>query len=309
MLALQMAVAVTAGSPFFDRAIREPGAALLICAEDDRDELHRRLHAAAAGLPDCTAVIARLFIRSMVGENNLMTTVVERGEVRRTTYVDRLILTAKAIPDLRLIVVDPASRFRGGDENAAQDATRFIEELERLRVATGATVLVVHHANKGSLQADEALQGAARGSSALSDAVRWQMNLNRLGKEAAKALKIEESRRGLFVVATVTKSNYGPYQPPVVLHRGDHGVLSVVGDSASDALASMRDLIEAVRREAKEGRCYSKDGFERRFAGLAGILKTSHTALRARMNDAIEKGYLSYEKKKLAVGPNKPSEF
>jgi RecA-family ATPase len=65
--------------------------------------------------------------------------------------VDRLVLAAQQIPNLKLIVIDPASRFRGGDENASQDVTRFVEAVERVAQATGAAVLIIHHANKGSI--------------------------------------------------------------------------------------------------------------------------------------------------------------
>jgi hypothetical protein len=62
-----------------------------------------------------------------------------------------------------LIVLDTLARcFVGGDENSARDAGLFVAGLDRIRQATGATVLVVHHNNKG---------GAGRGSSAFPGAM------------------------------------------------------------------------------------------------------------------------------------------
>src|SRR5690606_14169428 len=97
--------------------------------------------------------------------------------VRQTEIVEQLLCVTKAIPDLKLIIFDPVSRYRGGQENSNEDATRFIEAAERIAKATGATVLLLHHANKGSMSAEERNQNAARGASALTDGARWQMNL------------------------------------------------------------------------------------------------------------------------------------
>ncbi|MDZ7750011.1 MAG: AAA family ATPase [Halofilum sp. (in: g-proteobacteria)] len=47
---------------------------------------------------------------------------------------------ARDIPDLRLIVLDSVSRFRGGEENSNDDATRFVEAVESLREQTGAAI-------------------------------------------------------------------------------------------------------------------------------------------------------------------------
>ncbi len=153
---LQLAVSVATGIKLADHwEVDESGAVLCLFAEDDIEEIHRRLRKVYVGLPSSSDAVQRavglpdkLYIRSAVGEDNLMTEArTSGGDVKRTGYVDRLALTAKAIPNLKLIIVDPTSRFRGGDENAAQDATRFVEELERLAKLTGAAVLVAHHAS------------------------------------------------------------------------------------------------------------------------------------------------------------------
>ena len=48
-----------------------------------------------------------------------------------------------------LIVVDTLARcFGGGDENATKDMTEFVASLDRIRLDTGAAVLVIHHAGK-----------------------------------------------------------------------------------------------------------------------------------------------------------------
>lgn len=307
MLALQLGLSVSCGIPIFGRAIPEPGHALLLCAEDDRDEIHRRIEAATNGLDPVLAQLVkqRLHIKSMVAENNLMTSAPPRGEVRRTDYVDRLILTLKDLTDLRLIVIDPASRFRGGDENAAQDATRFVEELERLRAATGATVIVLHHANKGSLNAEEQSQGASRGSSAMTDGVRWQMNLRKPTPTEATKNGITEERRQHFVMAAITKNNYGAPQEPIALYRGDHGVLQAWNGKATAHVDQLKLLVELVKNEEAAGNYYSADKLERKFGGVDGVLKLGVHKLRALIKTAVNQRYLDKKMKRLAVGPKR----
>jgi hypothetical protein len=54
-----------------------------------------------------------------------------------------------AFNDLRLIIVDTLSRaMSGGNENAPDDMGRFVLHCDRLRLATGAHVLVLHHSGK-----------------------------------------------------------------------------------------------------------------------------------------------------------------
>ena len=116
----------------------------------------------------------------------------------------------------RLIILDPASRFIGPDvesDNAA--ATRFIELLEEWKGdpeiaggndSAGPTVLISHHVNKRSNDDPIEMlyrQGAARGSSALTDGVRWQLNMNSGHVEHGDEL-------AEYVVMRAAKANAGP---------------------------------------------------------------------------------------------------
>ncbi|HSH81237.1 MAG TPA: AAA family ATPase, partial [Herpetosiphonaceae bacterium] len=68
-----------------------------------------------------------------------------------------------------LIVVDTLARCMvGGDENSAKDMGLFIDACDRVRIATGATVLTVHHTGKG---------GDYRGSSAFKGAMDTMIEL------------------------------------------------------------------------------------------------------------------------------------
>ena len=202
-LTLQLAISVATGIPFLGIEVTDPGAVLLICAEDERDELHRRvwriIQLMREGLgfteSDDELLRERLFIASRVGEDNLMTQVIE-GIAERRSIGEQIRLTAEQIPALKLIGLDPIVRFRGGDENNNDHATRFVEAVETLRAATGATIWLAHHMNKEGLRvgAERLSVESLRGASALFDGVRWAAAMGTLSKDVAEDYGIDPEK-------------------------------------------------------------------------------------------------------------------
>lgn len=304
---LQLGAAVATGLPLAEHwNIASPGRALLLMAEDEIPEIHRRLSAVQTALMQRHKGLGhglkdRLYIRSMAGECNLMTRSDQRGRIEPTDYVDRLIAVARQIPDLRLVVVDPISRFRGGDENRADDATRFVEELERLRKALGCTVVACHHVSKGAATSNTPSQHALRGSSALTDGVRWQMQLTASKQDPTRGNPLPP-----HVTASVTKNNYGPPQDDIVLVRGDGGYLSV--PNATSMPIRLEDRIKRkLIDEASQGRVYSKESFATTFAGLKGEFGIGVQALRKAIGGLVTNRVLSIgPQQKLTVSAVQP---
>jgi hypothetical protein len=86
------------------------------------------------------------------------------------TKVDGLVELVRGMkPSPRLVVVDTFARCMvGGDENTAKDVGAAVENAERLRRASGACILIVHHSGKDAT-------AGARGSSALRAAVATEI--------------------------------------------------------------------------------------------------------------------------------------
>jgi RecA-family ATPase len=318
-LLLQLGVSVAAGLPFLEFwEVPERGGVLMLLAEDDEQEIHHRLHnihaMVSARYPSDNDLTKRLesnlYVRSMVGEHNLMTAAGHNGEVQSTGYAQRVVLTAKEIPNLKIIIIDPASRFRGGIENSAEDVTRFIEELEYMKKQTGASVLVAHHANKGSMNATEANQNASRGSSAFSDGVRWQMNLATLSREDAGRLKIADERRHFYLTASIVKNNYAAPSDAIHLQRKDQGYLEKVDlgflAQVSD-IGLLNKVKEVLRFNEKAGERYTRTSFEDKYGGTDGYLKIAYLPLREKLNRWVADGKLFEEKKKLKADAPMPS--
>jgi len=99
----------------------EPGSVLVLASEDDSDELHRRVHNTANCLclntvTNSSSARGAAIREVMVAADNLMTKALHGSHgkcIGRNTWTGSSPL-AKQIPDLKLIIVDPASRFRGG---------------------------------------------------------------------------------------------------------------------------------------------------------------------------------------------------
>lgn len=288
-------------------------AVLMLCAEDDDNQLHRRfdhlLRRLAIGHPlEKIELLKRnLHIKSLVGMSTLMTsTDPNTREVGSTKLVAQLIAEAKQIPDLVLIIIDPASRFRGGDENAAEDTTRFVQALERIAKELGVTVLVAHHSNKGAFSASEQNQSASRGSSALTDGVRWQMNLMTFSDREAKKYGIPSDQRGFYLTASVTKSNYAPPQPSVILHRLEGGYLQHV-DLAPAKEAQVDDLKKKLlnllrfKLADQDRPTYSKTSFVNEVGGKDGPLGVGNNAVRDVMDALIAEGLVLIVKGKISL--------
>lgn len=75
--------------------------------------------------------------------------------------------------DISVVVIDTLSRaMAGGNENSPEDMTAFIGNCDKLREATGAHVMVIHHSGKDR-------ERGARGHSALKAAVDTEIEVTK----------------------------------------------------------------------------------------------------------------------------------
>lgn len=299
MLMMQLQIAIATNMALCGYwGIGEAGASLGLYAEEDVEELHRRLYFATEDFtPNSRKLInENVYIKSMTGICTQLTEK-QHSDAEMTKIVGRLILTAKQIPNLKLIILDPASRFRGGDENNSSDATRFVEACELIAKETGATVLIVHHVNKVSISSTDITQAAARGSSALTDGVRWQLNLSVMSEKEAKAYGVPIDRRKYFVKCSITKNNYAPPQENEVWleMQGSHGNLQhrqLFSASQHKSDGIYNKIIKKIEENFNIGIQHSSTGFCNRYGGKDGIFKIGEKGLRSIVNQAIDLGDL-----------------
>lgn len=217
---VQLAIAVATGGEFIKGSgivALEAGRVLLVCGEEDASELRRRFWYLLEELRLPAEVKKKaaqnITVFPLAGESCALQTVLEPGsrssELAPTPRFEELKTLCKD-GAFRLVLLDPASRFMGPDaEKDAKAATTFVELLEQLTnpdnedndgKSTGSrpAVLIAHHTNKASrdIATGKPTSNAARGSSALTDGVRWVAHLGPVGDDNDR------------LCLSVTKSNY-----------------------------------------------------------------------------------------------------
>lgn len=300
---MQLAACVATGTPFLGQGIPRPGAVLMLGAEDDRDEMSRRLHSVYEEYEwqgqclDHELLGERFYPVSMIGEDNRLINDGERDEAK----IAAIISMARAIPDLRLIILDPVSRFRAGEENSNDDNTRFAEVLEHIRQETDVTVLVAHHSRKGATgdTVDD-----MRGGSAFSDALRFVATLAKLTPDRAKSLGLAWDDAKSLVRYRVVKSNYRTDVDEQWMQRGVGGVLKLTdapaeGPSQTELKGEERyrsllpKLRELVGQKDEEGRPLTRSKLRRLYGGTSNSFGIGKDALEDIANRAIQEGKIN----------------
>ena len=150
-LALDLAVAVAAGTPCLRRySVPKPGRVLLYAAEDGLHIIRRRLDGicAAAGLS-----IADLDLQVITAPTLRLDLDADRSRLDDTI----------AWLQPRLLVLDPFVRLHRIDENASGEVAPLLAYLRDLQRRHRLAVIVVHHARKGAgnMRAGQALRGSS----------------------------------------------------------------------------------------------------------------------------------------------------
>lgn len=244
----QLALSLTTGVAWLDKyPIEHLGYVFLGLGENSESDIHRLLRKIVNSFSQkeesffnknlLREASARLAVSSFTGTDS---TFIQHE--KPTLFYENFLQALKTKePDegWSCIILDPISRFLGADaetDNAA--ATRFISLLERisLELKGHPTILFGHHMNKSGISSRNTDQGAARGSSAITDGVRWQANLERTQSEIDNEDSLSE---GNTVVFRCVKSNFTKILPPQKLYKDETGCLHAVN---GNILASSKTI-------------------------------------------------------------------
>lgn len=245
MLLLQTGVDLAIGKPFLNGAMGKPACSkparvVLFAAEETVDELHRRLHQVVRQLvsaqedlkealqqPSTLELLSdNLHIYPMAGATRLRLDGAEGSE-------PELAFLREAAKGARLVILDPLRQFHSGDENDSWVMTNLVHQCLAIATQERCAFLLAHHTNKQATvtgYGDKA--SASRGSAALTDAARWQLNLSELDHGLARERGIAHADAWLCVRVDLAKANYLPSQPPVVLRKVAGGALETVPEKA-----------------------------------------------------------------------------
>lgn len=244
MLLIQTGIAMAAGLPIcgglFDNVPAEcarrkqPSKVVLLLAEEGSRIVGLRLHAALKGLTEGGSPLLPHSRDSELIEllqENLV--ILNCADVGRPTLIGRDGQVTPAYRQLReiaegaqLVMLDPLRQLHSGDEVDSGYMTDVMGHLQRIVAGTNGALLVSHHTSQASSVSNYGDRAqAARGSTAITDAVRLQINLSAPTVEwlTRSGVSFDEVEKLLRV--DVAKANYLPQMRTQLLLRGPGGVL------------------------------------------------------------------------------------
>ncbi|WP_287311170.1 AAA family ATPase [Mesorhizobium sp.] len=242
LLALQLAVATASDRPWLGRAVDRPGKAIVLSAEDSKEELHRRLEDFCG---DALAKLDRLLIRSFVDADPLLATFDKQNTIKMTKLFSQLESTMdREWPSL--VVLDTLADLHTGDENNRSHARQFIGKLKALAGRFNCAVLLLAHPSRSGM----ADGSGASGSTGWNNSVRSRLYLQRVIDKDGR--EWDDKAR---VLSTV-KANYGARGGTIDL-RWQHGSFVAAGDPFDDlesrTAKAERVFLKLLDRFAAEG--------------------------------------------------------
>jgi hypothetical protein len=310
MTMLRLALDVTTGEPRGEKdagserslggEVCSHGSAVLITAEDDADEVHRRLHALD---PDGLRLRnpERLMVVPLPNVGGIMTLL--RGgfdSPQITEEFENLQRQLLAIPELKLVVLDPLQAFVGADANKDPAAGQYLcALLGKLAADTGAAVVATHHFRKQpNVKGPADAREAVRGTTALIDGMRsvyafWSVEENYAKKICRElGMKFEPNK---VVRGAVIKANWPVDMAVQTYVRDDVGLLcDRTGQfgRTEDRDALLDQLQEAIGHAAVEGKPYTKTGksgvYDRRDELPLEIRKIGRNRLQDMVQDLLD---------------------
>lgn len=177
---LQLCHAVVRDTDWLGSIINEPGPVIFLTAEEDRDEIHRRLAAINAHTGSSFADLAALHFISLPGEDAVLAATGKDGIVRPTALFQKLEEAAQHIRP-KLIAIEAAADVFAGNENSRPEVRQFSQIIRRLAIQADAAVIVVQHPSVTGLS-----EGSGRsGSTGWRNSFRSQLHFAgmRAGKD------------------------------------------------------------------------------------------------------------------------------
>jgi RecA-family ATPase len=199
LLLAQLAVAVTTGGEWIGTCPVQ-GPVVFVSAEDDLDELHRRLAviAHAKGL-DLAALVDLHFV-TLAGRDAVMGAPDGKTGIVKETPLWRELVAIVGRIRPRLVILDTLADVFAGNEIARQEARQFIGLLRGLAIAEETAVALLAHPSLSGM----ASGSGTSGSTAWSNSVRSRLYLETIKDDDGKEIDAD------FRVLRTKKSNYGP---------------------------------------------------------------------------------------------------
>ncbi|WP_265027585.1 AAA family ATPase [Wolbachia endosymbiont (group B) of Chorthippus parallelus] len=286
MLLLDLALKVAASIDQvcgFGPFVTEHGSVVVFSAEDDTNEIHRRLERLD---PKCERLKYkdRLFIVPLpnIGGSFAILKNVRGKVVEISPEFESVMKQLSRIKDLKLIIFDPLASFIHADLNADPAVGDYLMcLLSDLACSTGASIITAHHMRKlkgeKPISTVEQARDAIRGTSALVNGVRcsfafWPVEDITKPMIFRSIGKIPR-QNALFYGAVVKANGLADRTIRTYLRNEETGLLEDITEQLKAQNISDKDLkiylIDSIARAASSGHPFTH-------TGSAGIHKQRH---------------------------------
>ena len=255
LLAKQLGVSTVLGIPWIGLNVKK-GPVIFLSAEDEVDEVHRRLFDITREYNNDFDKLSDLQIISIAGEDALMAMPDGRSnKIVPTPLFDELRSKVACVRPT-LVILDTLADLFGGEENQRAQARQFIGMLRGMAIQNSCAVLLLSHPSLSGMANDTGTSG----STGWNNSVRSRLYL--------KSEKDSNVAKSDVRVLEVMKSNYAPIGNEVRL-QWKNGIFvstsSTIGMSGSAVKAAAAEKADAVflallDRYTKEGRYVMDDG-------------------------------------------------
>jgi hypothetical protein len=206
LLTLQLGLTAAQGEEWGGFRPRDPYNVLVVNAEDDVDEMRRRLAASLRSMEiDKVSIANRIYLAEDPRKIVVAQTDPRTKTVTRLPLVDEMV---KLVTDKKIdvLVVDPFAETFEGDENSNSEVKWAAAIWRDVARDTNAAVLLVHHVSK-ALSSAPGDMNAARGGGALVGVARNVSTLFAMSEADAKTMGVSEKDRHRFVRFDDAKAN------------------------------------------------------------------------------------------------------
>jgi hypothetical protein len=240
---MQLSVACVLGKDWLG-TLPAIGSVLYFHAEEDDDEICRRLEAIALHYRSTRQELAKAGLRvlSFAGLDALLGRPDHDGIIQPTPLFERLKRDAIELRP-KLIVVDPVADTFAGKEIDRGHTRQFVTLMRRLAIDAGSAVIMAAHPSLTGISTDTGLSG----STAWHNSVRARLYFKPVPGDDPTLRTLE-----------CKKNNYGPVTETMLVRWKDGVYVVVTGQGTLEKLAAEQNVdhlfIKLLRRFTAQGR-------------------------------------------------------
>jgi RecA-family ATPase len=220
---LQLIAAASLQTQWFGKGV-SIGPCLYYGAEDEADELHRRLETIVRHAGKQLSDLAGIRLLPMAGQDAVLAEPDRKGMLAATPIFAKLEAETRSLRP-KLVVIDPSADVFGGDEINRSQVRKFVSMLRGLAIDFDCAVLLLSHPSLTGMSSGTGTSG----STAWNNSVRSRLYLEVTSPET-RVLKLVKANHGKVGETIEMRWNDGVYD----LDNGPDPVMAKVLNKSAD---------------------------------------------------------------------------